>query len=160
MVKLTNQVKSWGFILQSCTPDWENWGAGLKIWIQMFMSCTVLIRVSWQRPDKSESSSLWKWLASCCWADLGARLNTTEVEAEVQRTLVVQLQTRISGEYPTGTKRSGAARSEKQEWTLTFHCQTLSQDWRPARFWRRSWRPDWGRPRRKSRHSRRQMEVN
>lgn len=31
---------------QSWTLDWENWEAGLKIWIQMFVSCTTLIWVS------------------------------------------------------------------------------------------------------------------
>lgn len=31
---------------QNWTPDWENWVAGLKIWILMFLSCTTLIRVS------------------------------------------------------------------------------------------------------------------
>lgn len=31
---------------QSWTPDWENWGVGLKVWIQMFMSCTTSIWVS------------------------------------------------------------------------------------------------------------------
>lgn len=59
---------------------------------------------TWQK--STQSSWLWKWFPLRCCAELEARLNTTEAEAEVQGTLVVRLQTKISGEYRTGTKWS------------------------------------------------------